>query len=30
MKEYNVSVATLSETNTNWKMPGIYNDVKKN
>eukprot|EP00957_Ditylum_brightwellii_P141302 10765891-Ditylum_brightwellii.AAC.1 len=26
MKEYDVSVATLTETNFNWKLPGVYSD----
>jgi hypothetical protein len=28
LQEYNVSLATLAETNTNWHMPGAYNKVK--
>ena len=28
LKAYNGSVATLSETNLNWKMPGVFDVVK--
>eukprot|EP00957_Ditylum_brightwellii_P072147 5483947-Ditylum_brightwellii.AAC.1 len=29
LKAINTSVATLSETNLNWKMPGVYDAVKQ-
>eukprot|EP00957_Ditylum_brightwellii_P019716 1487657-Ditylum_brightwellii.AAC.1 len=29
LKAFNASVATLSETNLNWKMPGVYDAVKQ-
>eukprot|EP00957_Ditylum_brightwellii_P177046 13487503-Ditylum_brightwellii.AAC.2 len=29
LKEYNASVVTLSKNNLNWKMPGVYEQVKK-
>jgi len=29
LKEFNVSAATLTETNTNWNIPGVYEDIKR-
>eukprot|EP00957_Ditylum_brightwellii_P103612 7893917-Ditylum_brightwellii.AAC.1 len=29
LKAFNASVVTLSETNLSWKMPGVYDAVKR-